>query len=78
MVDLASGQVSHGHVDGLFRLSYPPLPVKEGFPPYGIGVSTLITVSTLHVVPSYTQDMYTVVGWRHKGSLSRSVVFPIG
>lgn len=59
MVDLASGQVSHGHVDGLFRLSYPPLPVKEGLLPHGIGVSTLITVSTLHVVPSYTHRACT-------------------
>lgn len=37
MVDLASEQVSHGHVDGLFRLSYPPLPVKEGLPPMASG-----------------------------------------
>lgn len=57
MVDLASGQVSHGHVDGLFRLSYPPFPFEEGLPPWH-GSQHSNTDSTLHVVPSSTKTVH--------------------
>lgn len=68
MVDLASEQVSHGHVDGLFRLSYRPFPVEEGLPPNDIGVSTLIPTPR-HTSSYLTQDMHTVSGRRQRASL---------
>lgn len=57
MVDRASGQVSHGHVGGLFRLSCRPFPLRKASPPWPIGgVSTLTALFPCDMSSDITQE----------------------